>query len=77
MGRLLYVAKRKLGCNAEAEVAPISPRRSSIPDLIQQILVTRYAPAAVLVNNRGEVVYIHGHTGVYPSNSTNSVSCRH
>jgi len=33
--------------------------------LIQQLLVSRYAPAAVIVNARGEVVYIHGHTGDY------------
>jgi two-component system, chemotaxis family, CheB/CheR fusion protein len=50
---------------AEAEV-PLPPTRpSSIPTLIQQLLVSRYAPAAVVVNTRGEVVYIHGHTGAY------------
>ena len=27
--------------------------------------MSRYAPAAVIVNGRGEVVYIHGHTGAY------------
>ena len=27
--------------------------------------MVRYAPAAVIVNDRGEVVYIHGHTGAY------------
>jgi two-component system CheB/CheR fusion protein len=40
-------------------------RPASIPMLIQQLLVSRYAPAAVIVNARGEVVYIHGHTGAY------------
>ena len=49
---------------AESDAATI-PHRPSIPDLIQHMLVRRYAPAAVLVNNRGEVVYIHGHTGAY------------
>jgi two-component system CheB/CheR fusion protein len=50
---------------AEAEV-PLPPTRPiSIPTLIQQVLVSRYAPAAVVVNTRGEVVYIHGHTGAY------------
>ena len=39
--------------------------RPSIPDLIHQVLVARYAPASVVVNARGEVVYIHGRTGTY------------
>ena len=43
----------------------LAARAPSIPDLIQQLLVSRYAPAAVVVNGRGEVVYIHGHTGTY------------
>jgi two-component system CheB/CheR fusion protein len=50
--------------NAEVEV-PLPTRPMSISTLIQQLLVSRYAPAAVVVNTRGEVVYIHGHTGAY------------
>ena len=50
---------------AEAEVPLPLMRPVSIPTLIQQLLVSRYAPAAVVVNTRGEVVYIHGHTGAY------------
>jgi two-component system CheB/CheR fusion protein len=50
---------------AGSEVLLTTSRPASIPDLIQQLLVTRYAPAAVVVNGRGEVVYIHGHTGAY------------
>jgi two-component system CheB/CheR fusion protein len=50
---------------ADAEVPLTTTRPASIPDLIQQLLVARYAPAAVVVNDRGEVVYIHGHTGTY------------
>jgi two-component system CheB/CheR fusion protein len=47
------------------EAPTITNRHVSIPDLIQQLLVSRYAPAAVIVNGRGEIVYIHGHTGAY------------
>ncbi|HMI39511.1 MAG TPA: chemotaxis protein CheB, partial [Nitrospiraceae bacterium] len=50
---------------AETEVRLAPPRSASIPDLIQQLLASRYAPAAVVVNERGEVVYIQGHTGTY------------
>ncbi len=50
---------------ADFEAHPGTTRSASIPDLIQQVLVARFAPAAVVVNERGEVVYIHGHTGAY------------
>jgi two-component system CheB/CheR fusion protein len=61
-GRLMMATTEP---KAEAEV-PLPPTRPfSIPTLIQQLLVSRYAPAAVVVNTRGEVVYIHGHTGAY------------
>ena len=51
--------------HAEAEVSLPTTRPASIPMLIQKLLVSRYAPPAVVVNGRGEVVYIHGHTGAY------------
>jgi two-component system CheB/CheR fusion protein len=51
--------------HAEGERSHAPTRPHSIPDLIQQLLVSRYAPASVVVNNRGEVVYIHGRTGSY------------
>jgi two-component system, chemotaxis family, CheB/CheR fusion protein len=48
-----------------AELSLPATHPASIPMLIQQLLVSRYAPPAVVVNGRGEVVYIHGHTGTY------------
>lgn len=57
--------KRTTEPHAEAMVSLTTTRPVSIPDLIQQLLVSRYAPAAVIVNERGEIVYIHGHTGAY------------
>lgn len=51
--------------SAGGEVHALTAHATSIPDLIQQLLVARYAPVAVVVNSRGEVVYIHGHTGAY------------
>jgi len=59
------VKKGTTETRAGSEVPLPTTRPASIPDLIQQLLVARYAPAAVLVNERGEVVYIHGHTGTY------------
>jgi len=37
----------------------------SIQTLADQILLQRYAPASVLVNERGDILYITGHTGKY------------
>jgi two-component system, chemotaxis family, CheB/CheR fusion protein len=53
------------GTGAEVGAALPPTRPASIPTLVQQLLVSRYAPSAVVVNARGEVVYIHGHTGAY------------
>jgi len=50
---------------AEAEAPLATQRPAQIAGLIQQLLISRYAPAAVIVNGRGEVVYTHGHTGAY------------
>ena len=35
----------------------------TVANLIQQVLVAQYAPAAVVINGRGEIVHIHGRTG--------------
>lgn len=59
------VMKGTTETHGDSDVSHTIARSASIPDLIQQLLVTRYAPAAVVVNGRGEVVYIHGHTGAY------------
>ena len=59
------VMKGTIETHADSDVSLTTARPASIPDLIQQLLVRRYAPAAVVVNGRGEVVYIHGHIGAY------------
>jgi two-component system CheB/CheR fusion protein len=61
-GRL---ARETAEIHADAGIPLPATRPASIPDLIHHLLVSRYAPAAVIVNERGEVVYIHGHTGAY------------
>ncbi|MGZ8366854.1 MAG: CheR family methyltransferase [Nitrospira sp.] len=48
---------------AEAPRLPVCP--ATVSDVIQQLLVSRYAPPSVVVNARGEAVYIHGHTGPF------------
>ncbi len=37
----------------------------TVPDMVQTILLEAFAPAAVLINNKGDIVYVHGRTGKY------------
>src|SRR5690606_7860140 len=37
----------------------------SITSLIENLLLQQFAPVCVMVNERGEIVYIHGRTGQY------------
>ena len=43
---------------------PVASART-VPALIERILVTQFAPASVVVSDRGDIVYIHGRTGMY------------
>lgn len=36
---------------------------ASFPEVFRQVLIDRFAPAAVLVNEAGDILYIHGKTG--------------
>lgn len=38
---------------------------SDLPALVDQLLLKCFAPAAVLVNSEGDILYISGHTGKY------------
>ncbi len=40
-------------------------KKMSYRDLIENIIMTRYSPAGVVINEKSEVVYIHGRTGKY------------
>jgi chemotaxis methyl-accepting protein methylase/PAS domain-containing protein len=35
------------------------------PDLVQTILLENFAPSAVLINDKGDIIYVHGRTGKY------------
>jgi len=36
-----------------------------IAAVVERMLMNRFAPASVVINDRNEVLYIHGHTGAY------------
>jgi two-component system CheB/CheR fusion protein len=54
---------------APREIQPPAPpgeeRRPSIVGLLQAMLLDEYAPASVVIDGRGEIVFIHGRTGMY------------
>jgi two-component system CheB/CheR fusion protein len=37
----------------------------SISDIAQRVLIDRYSPPAVVINEKGDILYIHGRTGKY------------
>jgi chemotaxis methyl-accepting protein methylase/PAS domain-containing protein len=37
----------------------------TVPDLVQTILLENFSPSAVLINDKGDIVYVHGRTGKY------------
>jgi two-component system CheB/CheR fusion protein len=49
----------------ESNVSHPLNRLSNLQSLADQVLLQEFSPAAVLVNEQGDVVYISGHTGKY------------
>ena len=47
------------------ETRPPSRPPASLQSLADQLVLQRYAPPAVLVNDKGDIFYISGHTGKY------------
>ncbi len=46
-------------------VEPELPAKRSLRELTEQTLLQQIVPAAVLVNGKGDIRYIHGHTGLF------------
>ncbi|MGE5303065.1 MAG: chemotaxis protein CheB [Alphaproteobacteria bacterium] len=40
-------------------------KAAHVPTVIERLLVNRFAPASVVVNDRGNIIYIHGRTGAF------------
>ncbi len=58
-------AARGLGRPDAAEARPATAAPLNLQVLAEQVLLQRYAPAAVLVNDQGDILYISGRTGTY------------
>ena len=46
-------------------LSPRAAQESSIAGPVGRLLLARFAPASVVVNEKGDVIYIHGRTGAY------------
>jgi len=44
---------------------PVVEREQRISRLVEQVLLSRYSPASVLVDSRGDILHVHGRTGLY------------
>lgn len=40
-------------------------RETALSDVVQRMLLEEFAPAAVVINSKGDILYIHGRTGKY------------
>ncbi len=48
-----------------AKAAEGRPRKPSLRELTERLLLRNYAPACVAVNDQGEILYVHGRSGRY------------
>ncbi len=63
-----FPAHRRIASRAHAPELPMSlqlPPTANLQALTDQLLLQKFSPAAVLVNELGDILYISGHTGQY------------
>ena len=46
-------------------MAPATPRKPPLRELTEQMLLQHVAPACALVNREGDILYLHGRTGMF------------
>jgi two-component system CheB/CheR fusion protein len=67
-GNLEFPVGRGLSLRASAQESNVSNpiiQLANLQSLAEQVLLQEFSPAAVLVNEHGDVVYVSGHTGKY------------
>ena len=60
-----FPASFRAGKHTEVEVGLVSKPTASLQTLADQLVLQRYAPPAVLANDKGDIFYISGRTGKY------------
>ncbi len=67
-GAVDFPVYRRMSPRAPAQELPLSPPpppAANLQTLADQLLLQKFCPAAVLVNELGDILYIVGHTGKY------------
>jgi two-component system, chemotaxis family, CheB/CheR fusion protein len=67
-GAVDYPVYRRISAHAPAQELPMSPQTpptANVQVLAEQLLLQKFSPAAVLVNELGDILYISGHTGQF------------
>jgi two-component system CheB/CheR fusion protein len=68
LGVVDYPVHRRISARADAQELPMSPHTpptANVQTLADQLLLQKFSPAAVVVNELGDILYISGHTGQY------------
>ncbi len=68
VGSVDFPIGRRVSVRAPAQELPLShptPPTANVQALADQLLLQKFSPAAVLVNELGDILYISGHTGQY------------
>jgi two-component system CheB/CheR fusion protein len=67
-GAVIYPVYRRISAPTHAQELPMSPQsppNANVQALADQLLLQKFSPAAVLVNELGDILYISGHTGQF------------
>ena len=76
LGRVLpplFDTTTALSANSLKVQASESPAKMSLKQLAEHTLLQKIAPASALVNERGDILYVHGRTGMYIEMTTGEV----
>jgi two-component system CheB/CheR fusion protein len=66
LGQFLKLPASKGGADATPPVRPAAREAGAqLRDLTERTLLRQFAPAGALVNDRGDILYLHGRTGEY------------
>jgi two-component system CheB/CheR fusion protein len=67
-GAVDYPVLRRISARAPAQelsMSPQTPAAANLQAMVDQLLLQKYSPAAVLANELGDILYVSGHTGQY------------
>ena len=61
----LFETAASISANSLKVPAAANPAKMSLKELTQHTILQNIAPASALVNERGDILYLHGRTGMY------------